>query len=195
MSRQTSPESPPNTSSPGSSPVDQRGDASQPSSASPRRMSKDSEGYPSWLPKRPPPPAPASTFHSSIGLHDAGPSEPAPFIGGRKPTPRSVRIVSLQEAYAEKGRREPTDQTRVNNSRVWSRAAGAALMPGAFTSGDPFQSHLPQPKFHSRGLHLELLRNPSLLSRLYFYLFPLLVFVHIPIQSFFDFNIVFILIQ
>ncbi|KAK7452734.1 hypothetical protein VKT23_012135 [Stygiomarasmius scandens] len=30
-------------------------------------MSKDSEGYPSWLPQRPPPPAPASTIHGSVG--------------------------------------------------------------------------------------------------------------------------------
>lgn len=197
MSRQASPERLPSMSpSPDSSPVDPRTDASQPSSASPRRTSKDSEGYPSWLPKRPPPPAPASTFHSSVGFPDPGPSEPMPFFGGRKPTPRSVRIVSLQDNYAEKDRREPTDQTRVGNqARVWSRAAGATFRPGLFASGDPYSSRLPQPKFHAKGLHLELLRNPSILSRLYFYLFPLFVFAHIPLQSFFDFNAVFILFQ
>jgi hypothetical protein len=31
--------------------------------------------------------------------------------------------------------------------------------------------------------------------RLYFYLWPLLVFAHIPLQTFFDFNAVFVLIQ
>ncbi|RDB21863.1 hypothetical protein Hypma_010843 [Hypsizygus marmoreus] len=200
MSRQSTPDQPPNNSSTSEGSPNGQGDGSeQPSSSSQRRrMSKDSEGYPSWLPKRPPHPAPASTFHSSVGLPEAGPSEPppSPFIGGRKPTPRSVRIVSLQESYGEKGRREPTDQTRVGNPpRVWSKAAGAAMSPAVFSSGDPFEARIPQPKFNSRGLHLELLRSPSLLSRLYFYLFPILVFAHIPLQTFFDFNAVFILIQ
>jgi hypothetical protein len=199
MSRQSTPDQPPNHSTPGSSPVDQRGDVSeQPSSSSPHLMSEGSEGYPSWLPRRPPPPAPASTFHSSVGVPESGPSEPTPppFVGGRKPTPRSVRIVSLRESYADKGRREPTDQTRVGNpARAWSRATGAAMSPAVFSSGDPFQARTPQPKFHSRGLHLELLLSPSLTSRLYFYLFPILVFAHIPVQTFFDFNAVFILFQ
>ncbi|KAF8057536.1 hypothetical protein FPV67DRAFT_1677321 [Lyophyllum atratum] len=192
MSRQSSPDQPPNNSStPGSSPIGQGDTSEQPSSSSRRRMSKDSEGYPSWLPKRPPPPAPASTFHSSVGLPEAGPSEPSPFLGGRKPTPRSVRIVSLQES-----RREPTDQTRVGNpARVWSKAAGTAMSPAVFSSGEPFESRTPQPKFRSRGLNLELLRNPLFKSRLYFYLYPILVFAHIPLQTFFDFNTVFILFQ
>ncbi|KAF9467528.1 hypothetical protein BDZ94DRAFT_962073 [Collybia nuda] len=198
MSRQSTPDHPPNRSTPGSSPVDQRGDLSeQPSSSSPHLMSEESEGYPSWLPKRPPPPPPASTFHSSVGAPESGPSEPPPFMGGRKPTPRSVRIVSLQESYLGKSRREPTDQTRVGNpARAWSRATGATLSPAVFSSGEaPYEARAPQPKFHSRGLHLELLRSPTLKSRFYFYLFPFLVFAHIPIQTFFDFNAVFILLQ
>lgn len=196
MSRQSTPDHPPNNSTPGSSPVDQRGDVSEPqSSSSPHVMSEGSD-YPSWLPKRPPPPAPASTFHSSVGMPESGPSEPPPFVGGRKPTPRSVRIVSLQESYAGKNRREPTDQTRVGNpARAWSRATGATMSPAVFSSGDPFEARTPQPKFHSRGLHLELLRNPSLMFRFYFYLFPILVFANIPVQTFFDFNAVFILLQ
>jgi len=171
------------------------GDVSErPSSSSPNRM--DSDGYPSWLPKRPPPPAPASTFHSSVGVPEPGPSEQPPFTGGRKPTPRSVRIVSLQQSYAGRSRREPTDQTRVGNtSRAWSRATGAAMSPAVFSSADPYESRLPRPRFNSRGLHLELLRNPSLKSRLYFYLFPFLAFAHVPFQTFFDFNAVFILLQ
>lgn len=164
------------------------------SSSSPNRM--DSDGYPSWLPKRPPPPPPASTFHSSVGAPEPGPSEPSPFLGGRKPTPRSVRIVSLQESYAEQSRREPTDQTRVaNNSRAWSRATGAAMSPAVFSSTEPYESRHSRPRFNSRGLHLELLRNPSLKSRLYFYIYPILVFAHIPVQTFFDFNAVFMMLQ
>lgn len=207
MSRQSTPEAPADLSSSPEdvSPVDQRGSESeQPTSPSPAGMStgRDSEGYPTWLPKRPPPPAPASTFQSSeghqAGQAQAGPSE-QPYVGGRKPTPRSVRIVSLQEpyGYGEKDRREPTDQTRVSNPmhpRVWSRATGAGVSPTVFSS-DPFQSRIPQPKFRSRGLHLELLRNPSPKSRIYFYLFQLFVFAHIPLQTFFDFNAVFILFQ
>jgi hypothetical protein len=192
--RQSTPDIPQNDSIPGSSPTNGRGDVSErPSSSSPNQM--DSDGYPSWLPKRPPPPAPASTFHSSVGVPEAGPSEP-PFVGGRKPTPRSVRIVSLQESYAEQSRREPTDQTRVaNNPRAWSRATGAAMSPAVFSSAQPYESRLARPRFNSRGLHLELLRNPSLKSRLYFYLYPILVFAHIPLQTFFDFNAVFIMLQ
>ncbi|KAG5637511.1 hypothetical protein H0H81_004337 [Sphagnurus paluster] len=193
-SRQSSPDQLPNNSStPGSSPVAQGDTSEQPSSPSYRRMSKDSEGYPSWLPSRPPPPAPASTYQSSVGLPDIGSSEPRPFTGGRKPTPRSVRIVSLQES-----RREPTDQTRVANpprdpTRVWSRATGAAMSPAVFSAGGPLDTRAPQPKFGSRAINLDLLRNPSLKSRLYFYLYPILVFAHIPLQTFFDFNAVFIL--
>ncbi|KAF8879595.1 hypothetical protein BD779DRAFT_1628013 [Infundibulicybe gibba] len=195
MSRQTSPLT--TSPSPGSSPIDQRaGDISQPSTSSPRRMSKDSEGYPSWLPKRPPPPAPASTFHSSVGLHDPGPSEPPPFVGGRRATPRSVRIVSLRQSYveAEKARREQADQGRFpNNARAWSKATTAGIAPGLLERA--LQHRTPQPKFRSKGLHLELLRNPSIQSRLYFYLYPLFIFAHIPLQTFFDFNAVFILFQ
>jgi len=227
MSRQSSPEQPKtnSNSSPGDSPIDQQGDeqgdeqedeqevveddeadqpevevvdlSQSPSPDTPHRMSKDSEGYPSWLPKRPPPPAPTSTFQSSSAMHIPGPSD-APFVGGRKPTPRSVRIVSLQDSsFADKDRREPTDQTRVVplHGRAWSRATGAAMSPTLFSSTDPPQPRIPQPKFRSIGLHLELLRNPSPKSRLYFYLFPVLVFAHIPVQTFFDFNAVFILFQ
>ncbi|KAJ7018483.1 hypothetical protein C8F04DRAFT_382851 [Mycena alexandri] len=168
----------------------------EPSSGSHRRrMSKDSEGYPSWLPKRPLHPPPASTFQSSV--HEAGPSE-QPFVGGRKPTPRSVRIVSLQDApYGEKDRREPTDQTKVNvpPPRVWSRGMGTPLSPNLFSAPDASQPRPPQPKFHATGLHLELLQSPNFKFRLYFYLFPLFVFAHIPLQTFFDFNAVFVLVQ
>jgi hypothetical protein len=191
MSRQpSSRNSPANDSScAGDSPV-----VSEQPSSSPHRMSLASEGYPSWLPKRPPPPAPGSTFQSSFGQHgEAGPSEL--FFGGRKPTPRSVRIVSLQNEKDPYGRREPTDQTRVNNPpRVWSRAT-AGMSPTLLSSVGGFPTRIPQPKFRSTGLHLELLRNPTLKSRIYFHLLPLFVFAHIPLQTFFDFNAVFVLLQ
>jgi hypothetical protein len=166
------------------------------SSNSPRRMSLGSEGYPSWLPKRPPPPAPQSTFQSFDRHGGAGPSDQFQFVGGRKPTPRSVRIVSLADSDDGYGRREATDQTRVghaypHHARVWSKATSAGIPHALFTS----DLLPPRPKFRVRGLHLELLRNPSWTSRLYFYLLPIFVFLHIPLQTFLDFNIVYILLQ
>ncbi|KAI8977777.1 hypothetical protein BD414DRAFT_155356 [Trametes punicea] len=168
---------------------------------SPQGVSSSSEGYPSWLPKRPPPPAPRSTLQSSVAgmFTEAGPSTEPTFPVGRKPTPRSVRIVSLQSAsQADKDpRREPTDQSRAfsgpAHARVWSRATSAALTPTLFSAGGT-EGQLPKPRFRSPALHLELLRNPSWKMHLFYYLFPVLVFAHIPLQTFFDFNAVFILL-
>ncbi|GAW06387.1 proteophosphoglycan ppg4 [Lentinula edodes] len=54
---------------------------------------------------------------------------------------------------------------------------------------------LPPPRFRSRGVNFDLMRNPSPKSKLYFYLSYVLLFAHIPLQTFFDFNAVFILIE
>ena len=224
-------------------------------------VSSSSEGYPSWLPKRPPPPAPGSTLHSlsTAMWFDGGagpadlpaassptddrqqlqhqqqqpPQTPVPFSGGRKPTPRSVRIVSMQDSNnnaatpgAGVHREHPTDRTtttRVSSTagvapttlppllpsflpflpRVWSRAKASALdglSPTLFSSSQTPDARLraafaAPPKFRSPGLHLELLRDPSWKTRLHFYLFPLLVLAHVPLQTFLDFNAVYILIQ
>jgi hypothetical protein len=172
------------------------------------RLSKDSEGYPSWLPKRPPPPAPASTFQSSMlgdlhGSSSPSPVEPAPIIGGRKPTPRSVRIVNLQDSFVgavekeARFAREPTDQTQAGvhpPPKVWTRSSG--VPPAAFNaSAHDDVLPLPQPRFKAKNLQLQILDNPSKWMRLYFYAWPLLVLYHIPLQTFFDFNAVFILLQ
>ena len=200
--RQPSPQS----SAVGESPVDNRGDISeQPSSSSRNQASEASEGYPSWLPKRPLHPPPASTIQSSSYMHvGPGPSNDH-FVGGRKPTPRSVRIVSLQDppdvgGGDRYGRREPTDQSRESenpfHARVWSRATAAGMSPTIFASSSPLLTPPPpQPRLNTPGLRLDLLRHPSPLFRLYFYLLPILVFAHIPLQTFFDFNAVFILFQ
>ena len=230
-----------------------------PSQQSP--VSSSSEGYPSWLPKRPPPPAPGSTLHSlSTAMmfgtdgpagppeHPAGASAsasedrrqqtPVPFSGGRKPTPRSVRIVSMQDSNAAttatgagggagggSSRREMgtdrTTTTRVSSSaganpplhppsfpcsRVWSsRAAKASAIGGLsptalFSSSQTPDARLRDaiatpPKFRSPGLHLELLRDPSWKSRIHFYLFPILVLAHVPLQTFLVFNTLYILIE
>lgn len=172
-------------------------------------LSKDSEGYPSWLPKRPPPPAPASTFASSVlgGLNEAAPSpspvEPVPVVGGRKPTPRSVRIVNLQDSYGRlTGAHPRSDRDGVEQARggphapprVWTRASGVS--PAAFNASehDEFLP-LPQPRFKAKNLQLERVESHSKWMRVYFYLWPLLVFYHIPLQTYFDFNAAFILLQ
>jgi hypothetical protein len=245
--------------------VDAHAAAAAPGQQSP--VSTSSEGYPSWLPKRPPPPAPGSTLHSlsTAMMFDGGggagpadipasaaaspssgddhqhhhrqPQTPVPFSGGRKPTPRSVRIVSMQDSNAASAtgggggggaRREPTATPRVSStagatpsshripslpflplpsslfrSRVWSRAKASALeglSPTLLSSSQTPDARLraavaAPPKFRSPGLHLELLRDPSWKTRLHFYLFPLLVLAHLPLQSYLDFNAVYIMIE
>jgi hypothetical protein len=154
---------------------------------------------------------------------DRQPQTPVPFSGGRKPTPRSVRIVSMQNsniattATGTGGRREPgTDQTtttRVSSSvgvtpihppPPWSRAAKVCaiggLSPTLFSSSQTPDARLraataTPPKFRSPGLHLELLRDPSWKTRIHFYLFPILVLAHVPLQTFLDFNAMYILIE
>lgn len=131
---------------------------------------------------------------------EAGPSSEPYGRVGRNPTPRSVRIVSMpgsasQAEKESKARREPTEQSRAYSgpahTRVWSRATSAGLTPTLFSAG---YSQFPRPRFRSAGLHLELLRHPSWVMRCFYFLYPLFVFAHIPLQTFFDFNAVFILI-
>lgn len=187
----------PKSASPG--PSDQRAELSeQPSSSTQPRASEGSEGYPSWLPRRPPPPDPGSTIHSSNGLYTPGLTPVEAFSVGRKPTPRSVRVVSLQDA-TQPGRdhRNITEQSRFSNPlrpRVWSRATTAGVSPTLVSAAVRAQDRV-RPKFNSNGLHPELLRNPTFLAKLYFYLFPIFTLYHIPLQTFFDFNAVFILLQ
>ncbi|KAJ2912283.1 hypothetical protein MD484_g8135, partial [Candolleomyces efflorescens] len=255
--------------------------------AAPSRSSRHSEGYPSWLPRRPPPPAPASTVGTSTPAPfdrdyfatdedldldaemrhldaqygefgrldrpltgtDADEEEESPvapnplLLGGRKPTPRSVRIVNLERAPAgmqiteelrtpkaaatAAGQGRPHShpsyatsyaywkgrQNRVSSgstavahpgaaavpSRGWPRphtmfdsVASSWFPPGA--APDSLEPR-PRPRFNTRGLHLELLRSPSLWMKVYYRLWPLLVLAHLPLQTFLDFNTAYMLIQ
>jgi hypothetical protein len=133
------------------------------------------------------------------GFHDTTPSpvDPPPFVGGRKPTPRSVRIVNLEDSFVgavEKETRFTRKPTVDRPPKVLARAS--TLLPATFNASehDEFLP-LPQPRFNAKNLHLQLLRNPSRWMKLYFYLWPLIVLYHIPLQTFFDFNAVFILFQ
>jgi hypothetical protein len=51
------------------------------------------------------------------------------------------------------------------------------------------------PKFQSPGLHLELPRDPSGRTCTHFYLFPLVILAHVPLETFLDFNAIYILIE
>jgi hypothetical protein len=44
-------------------------------------------------------------------------------------------------------------------------------------------------------LHLELLRDPSWKTRIHFYMFPVPVLAHVPLQTFLDFNAIYTLIE
>jgi hypothetical protein len=186
--------------------VEEEEDEAETSQAAARRQpttesTPGTEGYPSWLPRRPPPPEPASTLHSGGPPATPGlrPASPDPYVVGRKPTPRSVRVVRMQDTPTADsyGRRIPTDATRVAGAssaagqRVWSRATSAGLASMLAASNNPTF----RPRFRSKALHLELLRNPTLWTRIYFILLPFFTFYHIFVQSFLDFNAVFILIQ
>jgi hypothetical protein len=172
---------------------------------------------------------PTGSAHGSEQVQATTPQTPVtPFTGGRKPTSRSMSIVSMQDsagATSSGAARRETDQTTtwVSNfmfglgSRIWSRAATS--QPGhsptllSQTTVDATHSHshghlrsttaaaaaaaaasAAQPKFRAPGLLLKLLRDPSWKTHLQ-YLFSLLVLAHVPIQTFLDFNAVFILIE
>ncbi len=202
---QTPPEQPETSSeSPGAStsPADTRGENDHSENTSPHRM--DSEGYPAWLPQRPPPPAPASTVRSSTmdvtTVQEAGPSSHPPVLvlwweEGHAP----VREDSEHAGFSIRcGREGETCSNRSYTSRQYSAsmvtATGAALSPTVFSTTDLPTRGL-QPKFRSRGLNIDLLRNPSPFARVYFYLFRVFIFAHLFLQTFFDFNAVFIIIQ
>lgn len=167
------------------SPTHESSSQSQSVSNDPRMSVAGSNHYPSWLPERPGPPVPRSTVQTLSDIVGGPPSSEMAGPSarqGRKPTPRSVRLVM------DRRDREPTDHTR-----VVSKATGHTLtnaLENNNLNGKP-----PTPRFRHKGLRLELLESTSIWMKLYFYFFRILVFVHIPIQTFLDFNAVYILFQ
>ena len=137
-----------------------------------------SDSYPSWLPKRPPPPVPASTYQSSADPHPR--AEDIFAAQGRKPTPRSIRIVAGGVPW-----REPTGDSAETRVPSQPRRVSRTLPPPP----------PPRPRFRAPSLHLSLLRSPALSMRIRYMLHPLFVFGHLLVQTYFDFNIVFILVQ
>jgi len=141
-------------------------------------------GYPSWLPRRPPPPAPQSTFHSTVDQQSPRAADIFGTTTGRKATPRSVRIVARDIPWRE---REPTGDSAA--TRVQENAFNRRSMS---LSGPPTR---PRPRFRAPSLHLALLRSPNLSMRIRYLLHPVFIFAHLVIQTYFDFNVVFVLLQ
>jgi hypothetical protein len=79
-------------------------------------------------------------------------------VGGRKATPRSVRIVSLEGGHVAAANHGHDQQPA---PRVWSRGMGVPLFSAnaALNAEDERRA---TPRFRARGLRLELLvRTPS----------------------------------
>src|SRR6266481_6082947 len=137
-----------------------------------------SDSYPSWLPKRLPPPVPASTYQSSADPHP--PAADVFATQGRKPTPRSIRIVAGTVPW-----REPTGDSAETRVPSQPRRVSRASLP---TTPPP-----PRPRFRAPSLHLSLLRSPAWSMRIRYMLHPFFVFL---VRTYFDFNILmFILVQ
>ncbi|KAF8509755.1 hypothetical protein BU17DRAFT_98635 [Hysterangium stoloniferum] len=136
--------------------------------------------YPSWLPKRPPPPAPASTYQSSPEQSHPPAAEIFNTTPGRKPTSRSIRIVARD---AHLPWREPTGDSV--ETRVQPNPKPNITMPPP----------RPQPRFRAPSLYLDLLRSPALSMRIRYILHPVLIFGHLVLQTYFDFNAVFMILQ
>jgi hypothetical protein len=89
------------------------------------------------------------------------------------------------------------------HAHVWSCATTSALEARSPTLLSSFQTPdacvhaavASPPKLHAPSLHLKLLCNPSWEMQLHFYLFPFIVIAHLPLQTFLDFNAMYIMIQ
>lgn len=198
------------------------------SSILPSRESIESEGYPTWLPKRPRPPQPRSVTNiagvdvppageirssaedSSVGspeILSQGQGQPSTsrsrwkkYKDGRNPTPRSVRILTVPGDH-----QDPVGLAVRSPSMAYTQQRSNAATTGDISSSAPLPAPStpvrsprttgPRPRFRALGLHPELLRNPSVFNHVRFYFQPLVVFAHVPIQAFFDFNAAYMLFQ
>ncbi|KDQ12604.1 hypothetical protein BOTBODRAFT_56655 [Botryobasidium botryosum FD-172 SS1] len=178
--------------------------------------------YPSWLPKRPPPPEPASTLPSAreprtstdadVDDHDHDDSAyPSPHgvldalhrLTGheRKPTPRSIRIINIAPpAPAALGPHTPENNLDIDggDEKTGKRRSQQPYNRASIMSHMSLSAELalpPMPRFRARAHNLALLRNPSLLFRVWHVLLPFFAIVTFALQTFFDFNVVYILLQ
>lgn len=133
-------------------------------------------------------------------------------------TPRSVRIAPGSGSYGvhEHRQQETTEQTRRPSSsysyghhhhgythvRGFSRSTANPYAAGMLSQSplvleppDLLPQPMPAPRFHARNLNLSLLRSPGRFIRFRYLLQPIIYFAHVPAQLFFDFNVVYILVQ
>jgi hypothetical protein len=130
---------------------------------------------------------------------------------GRKATPRSVRIVSVPPEARSK---ETSDQTRRQSSGGWGNYSTGHVRAFSRSAGNPYASYMmphsplptmswpadplptrAAPRFRARSLNLGLLRSTSRFDRLRFHFSPFTFFAHVPVQLFFDFNVIYTLTQ
>ena len=140
--------------------------------------------YPAWLPRRPSAPHPP-TRPSTAAAEEIQelPGTPLSSDYGRIATPRSVRILS---DLSQHPRHQATDETQV--------AAGTPTIKASRRSRLSW-SRPRRPRFCAPGLRLEQLESPSFFAHLRYLTLPVLVFAHLIIQTYFDLNAVYILIQ
>jgi len=176
-----------------------------------RRSSGSDSNYPSWLPRRPSKPVPRSSHDglgamrssnetSSSGMPDSsGPGKRRwAHKYGRKPTQRAVRVVAMPPDHSDPVGLSGRSRSVAFGTRTSMEGSGE-LSPRHETFNGNGQRYPTlsgaRPRFRAPGLHLELAQHPSMWNRLLFILFPIIIFAHIPIQAFLDYNAAFMLFQ
>ncbi len=125
----------------------------------------DTESYLSWLPPRP------TNIPSTPADHERTLSSDVPISLGRTANSRLVRVVSVSETDEVVLQPHPRRHVQTNGSKP------------------------PRPRFNAPNLHLEILISPNTLFRVYFLLFRTFIFAHLLLQTFLDFNVVYIIFQ
>ncbi|KAF9034712.1 hypothetical protein BDZ89DRAFT_506302 [Hymenopellis radicata] len=126
----------------------------------------DAESYRSWLPPRP------TNIPSTPVDHERTlTSSDVPISFGRAAKSRLVRVVSVPEQDEIVREPHPRRHAQSNHNKP------------------------PRPRFNAPNLHLGILTSPNTLFRVYFILFRTFIFAHLLLQTFFDFNVVYIIVQ
>jgi len=86
---------------------------------------------------------------------------------------------------------------RIGGRSATARSVRIVGLPGAERPPPPaIDVPCSRPKFNAMNVDLgKHVASPSSLARFYFFVFPLLAFAHLPLQTYLDFNAVYILIQ
>jgi hypothetical protein len=173
------------------------------------RSSVSDSNYPSWLPKRPGKPVPRSPhdglgeMRSSNETSSSGAPDPSGSSRkrwahryGRKPTQRAVRVVAVHPDHSDPVGLSGRSRSVAFGTRPSMESSGEPSPPDDTFNGQRYpRLSGARPRFRAPGLHLELAQHPSTWNRLLFIMFPIIIFAHIPIQAFLDFNAVFMLFQ